>query len=124
MARSTKLTMNWFADDDSTWVANFNYVPGSPGSYWDPPEGDEVEFLHFDEELDNGQHGPCRRLDLDDIVELYGLKQKDIDAMEEKARDEAVDFLGCDDDEPDHDGDDVCFDEPDPIDTLDIEFDR
>lgn len=30
---------------EQEWVLIFDYYPGSPGSYWQPPDSPEVEFI-------------------------------------------------------------------------------
>lgn len=67
------------------WVITGSVTFGSRGSYWQPPEGDEVEFDEF-VELDLGtQHGAQPKLSFDDWVERYGVSESDISTLEEKA---------------------------------------
>ncbi len=40
-----KLDREMVLSDEREVNVQFEYRPGSPGSYWDPPEGAEIEIL-------------------------------------------------------------------------------
>ena len=77
-------------ETERTWLLAFNYIPGRPGTYFDPPEGEEFEFLTATLTGDNGG----RVVDFDDWIDECGLLLDDVvqyasDAlMEEDAEDE------------------------------------
>jgi hypothetical protein len=118
MARKHKLSMNWFPTaDDTNWVLSYTYYEGFRGSYEDPPEGPEVNFETAIEELDKGFHGPCRVMSFDSFCKLYEVDDKDLAAMDEKAVEEAEEWLGDamadeedDDDYPEPEDACSCYD--------------
>jgi hypothetical protein len=87
-------------EDGRTWLIEANVTFGSPGTYWDPPDGGEVEILTATEDMEEGQFGPAQVLDFDDFVELYQLPQREVDQIESDLYESAE--SGADDDYADY----------------------
>jgi hypothetical protein len=122
MPRKGQYSTNWFDKDDGLWVLTGNVTFGGSGSYFDPPEGDDVELLTAQEELDPGFHGPCRKLDFDDFVQVVGAKDSDVEHMHYKLAEEAHEFNMEDEDEREPDYDEVHPEHYDSLDRFDTEY--
>jgi len=66
MARALKAELGWtHPETEEDYRVTVSYVPGSPGSRWEPPEGPEIEILSVREDCLNGAERP----DLIPVVE-------------------------------------------------------
>lgn len=63
------------------WAITARVSFGYKGSYWDPPDGDEVEILGVVEDI----YGPTQRFTWDEFVAHYGLTESDVAGIEEDA---------------------------------------
>jgi hypothetical protein len=76
--------------DDIEWYIEARVIFGTAGSYWEPPESDEVEFLDVFEDLGH-RLGPQPKLSFEDFVERYRLSDEAVQALENKAVNAAYD---------------------------------
>lgn len=86
------------AMDGRVFELKFTYSPGSPGTYWDPPESPEIDWDGYAVEmLPRGIHGSHQVLDIEDFCVQADTT---LEALEDKAIEVAGDM---DFDEPDLD---------------------
>jgi hypothetical protein len=85
MARKRMVEI-YHANDDGCgdWKIDARVWFGSPGSYEDPPEGDEVELLVATEDLGK-RLGPPEVVDFETWAERNELTPGDIQELEDKA---------------------------------------
>jgi hypothetical protein len=69
--------------DEESWDLFFNYTLVRPGTYWDPPEGGEVEFLHA--ELRDPKGALVERMAFDDFCAKFDPEGKKLEAWDEEA---------------------------------------
>ncbi len=82
MARNTIASLPHQTGDERCWLIEGRVFFGSRGTYLDPPDPDEVEFLDVVEDMGR-RLGPPQRLGFDDFVESNDLDEAKVSELED-----------------------------------------
>lgn len=90
-----KGTITWISPTDGEWILGYTFRQGHPGTYEDPPEGDEIEW-DSNVVCKEPKTSAARSFviaSFDDFVGWHGIDDKGLMKLEELAIEDANDRI-------------------------------